>query len=188
MRKIDETLSLVCKFLNKENIDYVLVGGLAVNFHGVPRTTMDIDIILNIGEGRIPKLVNFLIQNDFLADAEDIEDALRESSHCTIHDKRSMIRLDIKGVYGEMDRRTLERRRSFEYGGIKIQIASPEDTIASKLLFGSEQDLKDAEGIYIRQHEKLDMEYLEETCKELGVGGEFKYLKKRVEETNRGGD
>jgi len=31
--------------LNDAGVEYVLVGGLAVNFHGVPRMTYDIDIV-----------------------------------------------------------------------------------------------------------------------------------------------
>jgi hypothetical protein len=65
--------------------------------------------------------------------------------------------------------------------GTKIYLASPEDTIANKLVFGSEQDVKDAEGIYARQLESLDMEYLEEICRNMGVYGDFIKMKEMVE-------
>ncbi|MBU2617497.1 MAG: hypothetical protein KKI07_02325, partial [Euryarchaeota archaeon] len=45
-------------------------------------------------------------------------------SHCTVQDKRSMIRLDVKEVYDEMDRRTLRRRIAFEHMGTRIYLAS----------------------------------------------------------------
>ncbi len=73
-------------------------------------------------------------------------------------------------------------------GGIKIYIASPEDTIANKLLFGSEQDILDAMSIYVRQMGKLDMDYLGEVCREMGVLDELQKLRRRVEETLREGD
>ncbi|HIH97895.1 MAG TPA: hypothetical protein HA346_02675 [Thermoplasmata archaeon] len=60
-----------------------------------------------------------------------------------------------------------------------IYIASPEDTLANKLLFGSEQDIKDAEGIWVRQR-NLDIKYLEGRCRTLGVWEEFVEMKKRV--------
>jgi len=92
-----------------------------------------------------------------------------------------MARLDIKGIYGENDRITLERRREVSSAGFAFFVASPEDAVANKLLFGSEQDVKDAEGIYARQFENLDMAYLEKRCKKLGVYEEFLTMKKRVE-------
>ena len=33
-----------CSLLNEEKIDYLIVGGYAVAFHGAPRATGDIDI------------------------------------------------------------------------------------------------------------------------------------------------
>lgn len=180
MREIDEVLLLVCRFLEKEDVDYVLVGGLVVNFHGLPRTTMDIDLILQIDEKDIQKLVDFLKRNNFFASVEDLKEALKTRTHCTVQDKKSMIRLDIRGIYNDMDRRTFGRRMSFGYKGIKIYIASAEDTIANKLVFGSEQDLKDAEGIYIRQLGKLDLQYLKETCRKAGVQKELAKLISRA--------
>ncbi len=46
MRSMHEILKLVCTFLNGEEVEYVVVGGLAVLFYGIPRTTMDIDLII----------------------------------------------------------------------------------------------------------------------------------------------
>ncbi len=181
MRNIEEILKLVCGFLNEEKVEYVVVGGLAVLFYGIPRTTMDIDIIIPMDRGETRRFVEFLNENDFFADAEDIKTAFEEKSHATIEDKTSMVRLDIKGIYSENDRITLGRRRRVSLAGFAFFVASPEDTIANKLLFGSEQDVKDAEGIYARQFENLDMAYLEKRCKKLGVYEEFLTMKKRVE-------
>ena len=171
--------------LNRENIDYVVVGGLAVNFHGLPRTTMDMDLILQISEDEIPKLAEFLARKGFQVSASGLKRAFEEKTHCTIPDKRSMFRLDIKGIYSEADRRTFERRILFKYKGTKIYIAAAEDLIASKLLYGGEQDLKDAEGIYIRQLGKLDMKYLERICREMGVSGELAKIRRKVKSGSR---
>jgi len=172
---------MVCGFLNEEGAEYVVVGGLAVLFYGVPRTTMDIDIIITMDVDKTRRFVEFLNENDFFADEEDIKTAFVEKSHATIEDKTSMARLDIKGIYGENDRITLERRRRVSLADFAFYVASPEDTIANKLLFGSEQDVKDAEGIYARQFENMDMAYLEKRCERLGVYEEFLMMKRRVE-------
>lgn len=60
-----------------------------------------------------------------------------------------------------------------------IYIASPEDTIANKLLFSREQDIKDALGIYVRQYDVLNIEYLTDICKKIGVYNALLDLKKR---------
>jgi len=181
MRNIEEILKLVCEFLNEEKVAYVVVGGLAVLFYGIPRTTMDIDLIIEMDTSNTKGFVEFLQGNDFFADEEDIKTAFEEKSHATIEDKTSMIRLDIKGIYGENDMIALKRRRKLNFADFVFYVASPEDIIANKLLFGSEQDVKDAEGIYARQFENMDMAYLEERCKKIEVYEEFLTLKRRVE-------
>jgi hypothetical protein len=178
---MNEILKLVCTFLNEEGVVYVVVGGLAVLFYGIPRTTMDIDIIIAMDMPKVKRFVEILKENDFFADEEDIKVAFEEESHATIEDKTSMIRLDIKGIYNENDQITLKRRRKVRLADFEFYVASPEDIIANKLLFGSEQDVKDAEGIYARQFDNLDMAYLEERCARLEVNEEFSSMKRRVE-------
>lgn len=169
MRTIEEILKLVCSFLNDKNIDYVIVGGFAVLFYGAPRTTMDIDYLIQLVDEDIPVLVKFLQENGFHADEYDMRAALKEESHCTVEDKETMFRLDIKGVYSEMDERVLRNKRKVELNDIAVWIASPEDTIVNKLVFAREQDIKDALGIFVRQYDSLDIEYLEATAKKIGV-------------------
>lgn len=42
----DEELLLLWRTLNKLNVHYIMIGGVAVNLHGFSRTTADIDIWL----------------------------------------------------------------------------------------------------------------------------------------------
>jgi predicted nucleotidyltransferase len=50
---IRESLRKVCALLNKHNVEYMLIGGVAVGFYGFPRSTADIDFWYN------PTLHNF---------------------------------------------------------------------------------------------------------------------------------
>jgi hypothetical protein len=181
MRTIEQILEIVCEFLNKISIDYVIVGGFAVLFYGNPRTTMDIDYVIQLEDENIPVLVKFLQENSFHADEYDMRAAIKEKSHCTVEDMDTMFRLDIKGVYTEMDERTLRNKRMVELNDIAIWIASPEDTIVNKLVFAREQDIKDALGILVRQYDYLDIVYLENTAKKIGVYDSFRELREKYE-------
>ena len=67
MEEFPEILRLVCSYLNENNIDYVVVGGVAVMYHGVPRTTVDIDFIIQIDDQDIPAFDDFLTAKGFNA-------------------------------------------------------------------------------------------------------------------------
>lgn len=182
MKKIEEVLETTTEFLNQKDIDYVFVGGIAVIVYGNPRTTVDLDLIVQMDEEDIEDFALYLRKEDFFCDPRDMKEAFRNGTHFSAEEKESLFRLDIKGVYDSGARRTLRNRKKVEYDGIKMYIASPEDTIAHKLLYGSEQDIEDAESIYVRQEEKLDHGYLEKVCQEIGVGEELEEMKKEVRE------
>ncbi len=186
MKKIEEVLRTVTDFLDGEEIDYVIVGGIAVIIYGNPRTTVDIDLIVKLEEENIEDFVEYLEDEGFFVHIEDIRQAFKERTHFTAEEKDSLFRLDIKGVYGEEERITLRNRKKVEYDGITMYVASPEDTIANKLYYGSEQDIEDAESIYVRQEDELDLEYLEERCEALGVKEELKEMEKEIEELMEG--
>jgi len=181
MRTIEQILYLVCDFLDNSKIDYVIVGGFAVLFYGNPRTTMDIDYVIQLGDENIPVLITFLQENGFNADEYDMRTALREKSHCTVEDKETMFRLDIKGVYSEIDERVIRNKKRVELNDITVWIASPEDTIINKLVFAREQDIKDALGILVRQYDALDIVYLEDTAKKIGVYDSLMELREKYE-------
>ncbi len=186
MKKIEEILEAVTDFLNSEGIDYVIVGGIAVIVYGNPRTTADIDLIVKLDEEGIEDFAEYLQGRGFLADIRDMRQAFKEKTHFSAEEKDSLFRLDIKGVYREKEKITLRNRKKVEYDGITMYVASPEDTIANKLYYGSEQDVEDAESIYVRQEGGLDQEYLEERCEAVGVKEKLEKMKKEIEQLMEG--
>jgi hypothetical protein len=44
--------------LNEHQVRYLLVGGLAMNLHGVPRMTMDVDLILAMDEANLERFID----------------------------------------------------------------------------------------------------------------------------------
>ena len=55
-------LSKLVKALKKEKINYMIVGGYAVNFHGYSRNTVDIDLIIKFTLANLKKIEKLLQQ------------------------------------------------------------------------------------------------------------------------------
>jgi hypothetical protein len=55
-----KTFEELLEGLSKSNIDYILVGGLAVDICGFSRATVDVDIIVDISKENI--IVIYLLQ------------------------------------------------------------------------------------------------------------------------------
>jgi len=149
--------------LNESEIDYVIIGGFAAIVYGRPRTTMDIDIIINLEpENRfaIKKLVNILSKYDLETYERDIMMALNEKSHFSIFDKATPLRIDAKGIYRKLDRIALVNRRKIKVFGIEAWFEAPEDLIVAKLAYGSQQDIEDVIAVLVNLKDQIDLEYL----------------------------
>lgn len=70
MNLFDEEIEYLLEIFSKYNVRVILVGGLAVNFYGYPRTTGDIDFWLDDSEENRKKLVKSL--GEFGVEGADI--------------------------------------------------------------------------------------------------------------------
>ncbi len=174
-----ETLEWVCERLESAGIPYMITGGSAVGFWGHIRTTMDIDIVIQIYGKQI---------NTFLQDIEkeayvDIEEAKRSILNRSMFNiilnntcfKVDIIPLDDKNDY-ELEK--FKRRIKIKFHNRDIFVTSPEDLIISKLLWGksaggSERQLRDSESIYKLNRGTLDLNYIKKWVKILNIEDEF---------------
>lgn len=169
--------------IERVGIEYALVGGIAVLSWGDPRTTRDIDVIARLEVTELQALHDALESNGFAFDREGASTAIREGSHFTIFHEDGFYHVDLVPANRPSHEWTLEGRRRVELEDQVCWLASPEDTIANKLVFGSEQDLQDAAGIIARIGEDLDEARLEQLCERLGVLQDLKTLRTRVDQS-----
>jgi hypothetical protein len=62
--------------LNDKGVRYLLVGGLASVLHGVPRTTMDIDIAISPEKANLKKCISALKGIGMSSDTEHVDEIL----------------------------------------------------------------------------------------------------------------
>ena len=148
----------IFKELNGLGIDYLVVGGLAVNFHGVPRMTYDIDLMVLLEPENILKLVNRLTQWGYRpkipVDPREFADEMKRNSW--VHEKGMKafnfysetlpieeidIVIDSPIPYEELKSRAIKVELQDE----KIPTVSIHDLIELKLRAGRKQDLADVE-------------------------------------------
>lgn len=156
----------IAKTLEELKIPYAITGGYAVSVWGHPRSTIDIDIIVELFGAKIQNLASALksLSKFGYVDIDQMQDALRRKSEFNfIHE--SGIKVDFWVKSDEpFARQELKRRCGKMIGDKKIYFVSPEDLILSKLIWhkktGSDYQLKDIKSVINRQ-KKLDLKYLE---------------------------
>ena len=161
--------------LETMRLRYFVTGSTATIVYGEVRFTNDIDIVVDLPEG---KAVNFCRQfpsGQFNVSPEAALDAVRTRGQFNIIHPESGLKIDvIIPVENSFNDSRFARARRIEAGNnLDVFFASPEDAIIKKLEYyqmgGSEKHLRDIAGILKINQSRLDLEYINKWASALGV-------------------
>lgn len=169
----EEVLSIVTEKLGECGIPYMITGSFASNLHGVPRTTADADVVVEIDEPGVEKFAQALGE-DFYFDVDAARDAIRNDFMCSALHHDSGFKIDfIMRKTRAFNLTEFQRRLSAEFLGRPCWFATAEDTILAKLEWSmiseSERQFADAVNIAKVQRESLDIGYLRRWAGDLQV-------------------
>lgn len=150
--------------LNGASINYMLTGSMASNYWGIPRTTHDLDFVVQLPPTSIPAVVAAFREN-FHIDEAAMREAYRPPYQFNALDQRSALKVDFWMLRTEPFEQEMFRRRvPVTVFGVPAQIATAEDVILHKLHWNtitpSDRQLSDAAGVVAVQRDKLDFAYL----------------------------
>jgi hypothetical protein len=180
VRPLEETAVAFDRAAREAGVPYALVGGFAVSAWGQPRTTSDVDALVDLAEGRVEAFTRALIQEGLNVTEDDFRDVLREGGHVTIFDPGSSFHVDAKLCKTPGERDQVSQAAEVPFHGAKLRFARPEDTVAYKLLYGTPQDVADAATIIVRQAGKLDEARMMALAIKLGVAPALRELDAKV--------
>lgn len=132
------------QLLNSRGVEYLVVGGYAVGFHGYPRATADLDIWIATTEQNAVKLENVL--KEFGFDLPELSKNLFLEKDKIVRMGTPPIRLEIlTSISGLQFPRCYASRVTTEIDGVRVNFISLEHLKANKKAAGRHQDLSDLE-------------------------------------------
>ncbi len=132
------------KLLNSERVEFLIVGGYAVAFHGHPRATGDMDVWISADRPNVERVGNVLRRFGFSDDSVAV--AMRVDPGRIIRMGVPPLRIELlTGVSGVDFAACYERREAEMVDGIEVPFISREDLIENKRSAGRTKDLADVE-------------------------------------------
>jgi hypothetical protein len=176
-----DVLKLVTGRLDAARIAYMVTGAVAAGYYAEPRTTRDIDVVVELEPGDADRLAAAFAE-DFNAQPEAIRAAIARQSLFNLIHTEAVVKVDFV-VRRDSPYRIEEfrRRRQVQIGGHSIWLVSPEDLILSKLVWAkdsrSELQRRDVRQL-IRSNQVLDWAYLEHWAVALTVNEALQELRR----------
>lgn len=168
------------RFFEANQIQYHIGGSVASSAHGIPRTTIDVDLVADIKPHHVEKMVQSL-QTIYYIDASMIQSAINNQTSFNLIHLETIIKIDIFILKADpfdqnvMSRAVAGTLNVGEAEPLQVQFSSPEDIILHKLSWfrmggeQSERQWKDILGVLKIQRDSLDFEYMQIWAKQIKV-------------------
>jgi hypothetical protein len=175
----EQVVRRVLLALESAGVPYMLTGSFASAFHGAPRTTQDIDIVIAPTLGSLQKLLDQFPSDHYYLSRDAALQAYGSDGLFNVIDFDSGWKIDfILRKSRRFSVEEFERRQPAELLGTRLFVASAEDVVVSKLewarLGQSERQIRDVAGILRTKSDSLDLGYVEHWVKALGLDDQWK--------------
>jgi hypothetical protein len=157
----------VVEILQREKVDYAVIGAFALSVHGAIRGTMDVDAVVFASIRQLANLSAMFERAGFLTELRrgDRDDpipamlVLRDA-----HENRVELLGGLRGMDPELFARTIE----VPLMGVNLRIVGREDFIAMKCFAGGPQDILDALSAYKGAQGPMDLDLLRAVTRRFG--------------------
>lgn len=142
--RLPEDFQDFLRLLNSHQVEYLLIGGYAVCYHGFYRTTADIDIWVAVSKDNAAKLVRLI--REFGFETPELSEQLFLSGGRMIRMGLEPTRIELLTEISGCDfAQSFQKRIEATIDGVPVKIISREDLISNKLKSGRLKDLLDVQ-------------------------------------------
>jgi hypothetical protein len=169
---------ILSRILERLGVRYCIGGSVASSVYGEVRTTLDVDIVADLGPEHVDALFA-AVESDFHVVHEAIRRAVRERSSFNLIHEETLVKADVYVAPDDPTHReqlTRSRRVALRSEpGSEVELASPEDVVIHKLRWYemggriSDRQWRDVLGVLKVQGANLDLAYLERAATVLGL-------------------
>jgi hypothetical protein len=149
-----ELLARLVQVLDANGIEYMLTGSIVSSSQGDPRSTHDIDLIVNLQSTAVRSLVEAFPAPAYYLDELSVREAIQRRDMANLMEVQTGLKVDFWILKDEpFDQNRFARRMKSNLGGVFAFVSRAEDTILQKLRWaemsgGSEKQFADAKGVY----------------------------------------
>ena len=144
--EVQQDFKDLLELFNKHKIDYIVVGGYALGFHGAPRYTGDLDIFVRPDPVNARRIIQAL--NEFGFGSVGLTAADFEEEGKVVQLGFPPVRVDvITSITGVTWEQARSGRVEGDFGDVTVHFIGRDEFVANKRALGRKKDLADLEAV-----------------------------------------
>jgi hypothetical protein len=169
--------------LEATGISCMLTGSFASSYHGAPRATQDIDLVIEPTPEQVRAFVGLLPRDRYYVDEGAALEAVRQEGQFNVIDLHTGWKVDlIIRKSRPFSREEFRRRTSAEVEGVEVPVTTPEDLLIAKMEWArmgqSARQMEDAARMLRVRTDQLDWKYLEHWVRELRLEPQWREVRR----------
>jgi len=127
---VQDVFGRIVGALEQAGIPYMLTGSFASSYHGMPRATQDIDIVIAANPDQLRTFANLLPAREYYVDLEEALEAHGRQTQFKVVDLSTGWKVDLIIRKSRAFSRTeFKRREPVELHGLRLYVATAEDSL-----------------------------------------------------------
>lgn len=182
-----DALRALCDGLRALNVPWMVIGGVAVIAHGVPRYTADVDATVTAPQEPIERIFAVFAQHQIVPRLDGALVFARDHQVMLLRHDPSGVDLDVSLAWLPFELDAIEHSEAVDYASVPIRIPRPDDLVIYKLVAARPRDLDDVERLLLLHGPSLDVRRIVTTVREfadvLGDPGRVDTLERLLRKT-----
>lgn len=155
------------EILQRESMDYAVIGAFALAVHGTVRGTLDVDAVVHASARQLAHLKTTFDGAGFHTELRKGDNDDPIAAMLLLRDDHGN-QIDLLGGLRGLDPDVFSRALEVPFMGVSLRIVGREDFIAMKCFAGSPQDLIDARCAYRDAQGPVDLDLLRALTRRFG--------------------
>lgn len=175
---VSDVFRRITTSLDQAGVRYMVTGSFASAHYGAPRSTQDIDLVIEADSAQLRAFVGILPKSEYYADLDAAMQAHHRESLFNVIDLATGWKIDlIIRKARAFSQEEFRRRQRVDLHQVSLFLASAEDAVISKLewanLAQSRRQIEDVAAILRVRRDSLDHTYLDKWITELKLKKEW---------------
>jgi len=174
MKSVEQVLIEWVDLCIRLDIRYVVMGGLAVRIHGIPRPTYDVDLTIAVDQQQLQQLfvdaerVGYSVSDAYKSGWMDrVAEMPIVKLRAWLQDGKG-IDVDLFVCESAFQNSLIDRGVECQFESRKMTVVSPEDLVLLKLLANRPRDMGDVQDVLFMQGQ-LDEAYMRHWAEQLNI-------------------